>query len=52
MIHHNYDETDKRIENLKWTTKRENELHQFSHTDWALILKKRSNNIRKLNVGR
>lgn len=30
VIHINYDKLDNRVENLKWATKREKELHQFS----------------------
>lgn len=30
VIHKNYDKLDNRLENLKWATKREKELHQFS----------------------
>lgn len=31
VIHLNYDKKDNRVENLKWATKREKELHQFKN---------------------
>jgi len=52
VIHINYDKTDNQINNLKWATKREKELHQFSHPNWDEIVKKRSKNIGKLNAGK
>ena len=52
VIHLNYDKSINSVENLKWSTKREKELHQFSHPDWYEIVKKRSENIGKLNAGK
>jgi hypothetical protein len=34
VIHLNYDKKDNRVENLKWATKREKELHQFSNPEY------------------
>tara|TARA_R100000935_G_scaffold55682_2_gene85965 strand:+ start:59988 stop:60533 length:546 start_codon:yes stop_codon:yes gene_type:complete len=52
VIHLNYDKKDNHLENLKWATKREKELHQFSHPDWEEIVKRRSKKIGKLNEGK
>lgn len=52
VIHLNYDKTNNRVENLKWATKREKELHQFSNPKWDGIVKERNKKIGKLNEGR
>lgn len=40
VIHLNYDKKDNRLENLKWATKREKELHQFSNPAFKNIKRK------------
>lgn len=34
VIHLNYDKLDNRLENLKWTTRREKEIHQFKNPNY------------------
>lgn len=40
VIHLNYNKTNNRVENLKWATKREKELHQFSNPEYINKVKK------------
>ncbi|WP_275315632.1 HNH endonuclease [Tenacibaculum bernardetii] len=35
VIHLNYDKKDNRIENLKWATKREKEVHQYTNPEYV-----------------
>ena len=41
VIHLNYDKTDNSVENLKWATKREKELHQFNNPNWEKVVEKK-----------
>ena len=52
VIHLDYDKKNNVLENLKWATKREKEIHQFKHPDWEDVVKKRSRNIGKLTEGK
>jgi hypothetical protein len=52
VIHLDYDKNNNEVKNLKWVTKREKELHQFSHPDWAEVVKKRSKKGGKLTEGK
>lgn len=38
VIHLDYDKKNNRVENLKWATKREKELHQFSNPEFQRIM--------------
>lgn len=49
VIHLDYDKTNNNIDNLKWATKREKELHQFSNPKFQGVNKIRNS---KLTVGR
>lgn len=42
VIHLDYDKTNNRVENLKWATKREKEVHQFSNPEYKNKPRKRT----------
>lgn len=42
VIHLDYDKTNNKVENLKWATKREKELHQFTNPTYLNTPRKRS----------
>ena len=52
VIHLNYDKDDNAVENLKWATKREKELHQFNNPTWEAIFKNKSTDYAKLSIGK
>jgi ribosomal protein S8 len=52
VIHLNYDKNNNTVENLKWATKREKELHQFNNPTWEAIFKNRSTDYAKLTAGK
>jgi hypothetical protein len=51
VLHINYDKTDNTVENLKWATKREKELHQFKNPVYIESIKNKKTNY-KLNEGK
>jgi hypothetical protein len=44
VIHLNYDKKDNRVKNLKWATKREKEIHQFTNPEFKNIVRKTPSN--------
>lgn len=52
VIHLDYNKENNTLENLKWATKREKELHQFNNPNWEEIVKKRGRKIGKLTEGK
>lgn len=42
VIHLNYEKKDNKVENLKWATKREKEIHQFSNPEYLNKPRKRT----------
>lgn len=51
VLHLNYDKKDNTLENLKWATKREKELHQFKNPTFIESIKNKKNNY-KLTPGK
>tara|TARA_R110002051_G_scaffold100059_1_gene170394 strand:- start:49 stop:600 length:552 start_codon:yes stop_codon:yes gene_type:complete len=52
VIHLDYDKENNQVENLKWATKREKELHQFNNPTWEAIFKNKSTDYAKLTAGK
>jgi len=52
VIHIDYDKNNNHVENLKWATKREKELHQFSNPTWEAIVKNKKKGNAKLTEGK
>lgn len=48
VIHLNYDKTDNHVKNLKWATKKEKEIHQFSNPEFKNRPKPRKRHYAKL----
>tara|TARA_R110000787_G_scaffold234375_6_gene341271 strand:- start:708 stop:1256 length:549 start_codon:yes stop_codon:yes gene_type:complete len=44
VIHLDYDKKNNHVENLKWVTKREKEIHQFSNPTFKNIIRKKPSN--------
>lgn len=44
VIHLDYDKTNNHVDNLKWATKREKELHQFSNPKYKNMVRKKPSN--------
>lgn len=51
VLHKNYDKTDNTVENLKWATKREKELHQFKNPVYKEAIKNKKTSY-KLTEGK
>tara|TARA_B110000046_G_C13010977_1_gene406662 strand:+ start:275 stop:826 length:552 start_codon:yes stop_codon:yes gene_type:complete len=52
VIHLDYDKNNNHVQNLKWTSKREKELHQFNNPTWDVIFKNRKKGNAKLTEGK
>ncbi|EAR12866.1 hypothetical protein PI23P_09570 [Polaribacter irgensii 23-P] len=52
VIHIDYDKNNNHVENLKWATKREKELHQFNNPTWDAIVKNKKKGNAKLTEGK
>tara|TARA_B110000902_G_scaffold171903_1_gene195650 strand:+ start:128 stop:679 length:552 start_codon:yes stop_codon:yes gene_type:complete len=48
VIHLDFDKNNNKVENLKWASKREKELHQFSNPTWDEIMKNKKKGNAKL----
>jgi hypothetical protein len=44
VIHLDYDKTNNHVDNLKWATKKEKEIHQFSNPEFKNIVRKKPSN--------